>query len=87
MESEKPSEGKSAASNSCFPSGRFLILPEKIISIKIIPTKENIYTCKAEILRVYFILMHVKQHNHMLETLYGPETMETRPKNTESKYI
>ena len=60
MESEKPSEGKSAASNSCFPSGRFLILPEKIISIKIIPTKENIYTCKAEILRLYFILKYVK---------------------------
>ena len=52
---------------------------------KIIPTKENIYTCKAEILRVYFILMHVKQYNRMLETLYGPETMETKPKNTESK--
>ena len=54
---------------------------------KIIPTIENIYTCKAEILRVYSILIHVKQYNRMLETLYGPETMETKPKNTESKYI
>ena len=57
---------------AAFPPGGFLTessrSPASIANIrlirnihkKIIPTKENIYTCKAVILRLYFILKDVK---------------------------